>query len=392
MKRLINTLLPYYVHTNILTPNLSFKKKADFFFFYLDRYIYSPIFHKLYGNKTENEKNELKKEFTKKLAQKFGVNFGIYSKDSYNDNTSKCNVNKNEEIEVAALWPNQIYHVNPLNVKNEIKDKKFNIVYIGHMSVLVQMQNFNILIDPVLSNRIGLYNILGVKRIIKPGLHLENIPSIDFILLSNNRYDTMDLETLRRIILRDNSIIIGGMNIRRYMLKSKYPVVYPLNWFNKLQFENLAFYYLPTITNSHRYFFDKNVYLPGSFFIHDKLHNTSIFYSGHSAYSNHFKQIKNYIKTIIKNNQIDLSILPIGIYKPRELYAHFHMSPSEALQSHLDLNSKMSLCVGTDVFCLGGEKYKEAINELKNSVSYYEKKENKKVNLITLEPGQNIML
>lgn len=83
---------------------------------------------------------------------------------------------------------------------------------------------------------------------------------------------------------------------------------------------------------------------------------------------------------------------PIGIYKPRELYAHFHMSPSEALQTHLDLNSKMSLCVGTDVFCLGGEKYKEANIELRNSVSYYEKMENKKVNLITLEPGQNIML
>lgn len=52
----------------------------------------------------------------------------------------------------------------------------------------------------------------------------------------------------------------------------------------------------------------------------------------------------------------------------------------------------MSLCVGTDVFCLGGEKYKEANIELRNSVSYYEKTKNKKVNLITLEPGQNVMV
>ncbi|GAB68530.1 hypothetical protein PCYB_134040 [Plasmodium cynomolgi strain B] len=260
------------------------------------------------------------------------------------------------------------------------------------MSILIQSANFNILVDPVLSNRIGLFNLVGVKRTVKAGISFEHLPSIDFILLSNNRFDTMDKSTLKKIVLRDNSIVIGGMNIRRYLFKRSFPVVYPLNWFNKLEFENLSFYYLPTLTNSHRYVVDKNVYLPGSFLIHDSKTKATIFYSGHSAYSNHFLQIKSYVNTLLKGETIDLSILPIGIYKPSALYAHFHMSPEQAIQSHLDLNSKASLGVGMDVFCLGGENYNEATTELWNQLAKYEHERKEKINFVTLQPGQSIML
>uniref|UniRef100_A0A8C9LJL3 N-acyl-phosphatidylethanolamine-hydrolyzing phospholipase D-like n=1 Tax=Piliocolobus tephrosceles TaxID=591936 RepID=A0A8C9LJL3_9PRIM len=292
--------------------------------------------------------------------------------------------------DINAMWPKSIPYVIPLEVEKKLVNEKFKVIYIGHMSILIQTKNFNILIDPVLSNRIGLFNLFGIKRIIKPGIYFEQLPSIDFILLSNNRYDTMDLNLLKKIVRRDNSIILGGMNIRRYLFKSNFPVVYPLNWFNSINFENISFYFLPTVSNSHRYFIDKNVYLPGSFFIHDFHTNSSIFYSGHSAYSKHIQQIKSYISTVTKKDYIDFSILPMGIYKPRALYSHFHMSPKEAVISHFDLNSKMSLGVGTDVFCLGGEKYKEATTELLHTLNSYEKEKKKK--LISLLYNQDKVL
>ncbi|KAI4835837.1 N-acyl-phosphatidylethanolamine-hydrolyzing phospholipase D [Plasmodium brasilianum] len=366
-------------------------------------------FEELKNCKNVEEKNKIKKYITKRLANHFGFAFHMDV-----DRTNMCNgssINKStvKEIpsnnnggyvdkkpltdneEINAIWPERISYVTPLKVKKKIMDEKFNVIYIGHMSILIQLKNFNILIDPVLSNRIGLYNVLGIKRTIKAGISFEYLPNIDFILLSNNRFDTMDISTLKKIILRDSSIVIGGMNIRRYLTKRNFPVVYPLNWFNKLTFENISFYYLPTLTNSHRYFcLDKNVYLPGSFLIHDTLSNASIFYSGHSAYSCHFLQIKNYVNIILKNGNIDLAILPIGIYKPRSLYDHFHMSPEQAVLSHFDLNSKMSLGIGMDVFCLGGEKYREATTELVNILDIYENEKKKKINFVTLQPGHNI--
>ncbi|SBT78903.1 conserved Plasmodium protein, unknown function [Plasmodium ovale] len=410
MKKLISIFLPYYNHNNILTPSLTFKKKVAFLFFYLDRYIYSPLLHTLLIGKDVEEKNKLKKYITQRVARKLGISVCTESGDnsrysSHKENNAFHEVDTNggydgnagksyadEKEEITALWPERISYVTPLEVKKKWENEKFNVIYIGHMSILIQTKNFNILVDPVLCNRIGLFSMFGVRRVIKAGITFENLPSIDFILLSNNRFDTMDISTLKKIILRDNSIIIGGMNIRRYLLKRNFPVVYPLNWFNKLKFENLCFYYLPTLTNSHRYLYDKNVYLPGSFLIYDTFTKSSIFYSGHSAYSNHFLQIKHYVNAIIKNEKIDLSILPIGIYKPRHIYRHFHMSPKEALRvrSHFDLNSKASIGVGADVFCLGGEKYKEATTELEDALDFHQNEKKKKINFFTLQPGQSI--
>ncbi|CDO66647.1 conserved protein, unknown function [Plasmodium reichenowi] len=417
MKNIINTFLPYYKHNNNLTLNVTLKNKVRFLFFYLDRFVYSPILQILLRNQNVKEQNVIKKIYKQKILNNLPLQF---KKDKYdekhhvknqkyiNKNSFECKekmndkirnikndkINYNDHIEINALWPERISYVQPFEVKKNLEKDKFNVIYIGHMSILIQTSKYNILIDPVLSNRIGFCNILGVKRIIKPGISFEHLPSIDFILLSNNRYDTMDKRTLKNIILRDNSIVIGGMNIRRYLLKRNFPVVYPLNWFNKLSFENLSFYYLPTLTNSHRFLVDKNVYLPGSFLIHDSFTNATIFYSGHSGYSNHFLQIKNYVNNVVlkRNNHIDLSILPIGIYKPHSLYNNFHMSPSEALQSHFDLGSKQSLAIGTDVFCLGGEEYKEATKELTHILDSYQKKNNNKITFVTLQPGENFII
>ncbi|CAA9990443.1 conserved Plasmodium protein, unknown function [Plasmodium knowlesi strain H] len=394
MKKLINILLPYYTHNNVLTSNLTLKKKAAFFFFYFDRYVYSPLLQTLLRGKNVIEKNRSKNISTKAVADKFGS--ACESSHDVGNRTGNNGKNKNDDEmgETNAIWPEGISYVTPLEIKKkeQLKDKKFNVIYIGHMSILIQTANFNILVDPVLSTRIGLFNLMGVKRTIKAGISFEHLPSIDFILLSNNRFDTMDKSTLKKIVLRDNSIVIGGMNIRRYLFKRNFPVVYPLNWFNKIEFENLSFYYLPTVTNSHRYVVDKNVYLPGSFLIHDNKTKATIFYSGHSAYSNHFLQIKSYVNTILRRENIDLSILPIGIYKPKELYAPFHMSPEQAIQSHLDLKSKASLGVGMDVFCLGGENYNEATTELSSRLAQYEHERKEKINFVTLQPGHSIIL
>ncbi|KJP89836.1 hypothetical protein AK88_00547 [Plasmodium fragile] len=394
MKKLINLLLPYCTHNNVLTPHLTLKKKAAFFFFYFDRYIYSPLLHTLLSGKNVIEKNRIKKISTNGVADEFGL--ACQSSHDVDNRTGKNGEHTHDDKleETNAIWPQGISYVTPLEIKKkeQLQNKKFNVIYIGHMSILIQMANFNILVDPVLSNRIGLFNLVGVKRTVKAGISFEHLPSIDFILLSNNRFDTMDKSTLKKIVLRDNSIVIGGMNIRRYLFKRNFPVVYPLNWFNKLEFENLSFYYLPTLTNSHRYIVDKNVYLPGSFLIHDNKTKATIFYSGHSAYSNHFLQIKSFVNTILKKETIDLSILPIGIYKPSALYAHFHMSPEQAIQSHLDLKSKAALGVGMDVFCLGGEKYNEATTELWNRLAMYESERKEKINFVTLQPGHSITL
>ncbi|CBZ53365.1 conserved hypothetical protein [Neospora caninum Liverpool] len=60
----------------------------------------------------------------------------------------------------------------------------------------------------------------------------------------------------------------------------------------------------------------------------------------------------------------DLSILPVGGYEPREYMRRYQMTPEEAVDAHLRLQSKLSLPSHFDVLPVGSEDFREAPSRL----------------------------
>nr|PIM03276.1 beta-lactamase superfamily domain protein [Toxoplasma gondii COUG] len=60
----------------------------------------------------------------------------------------------------------------------------------------------------------------------------------------------------------------------------------------------------------------------------------------------------------------DLAILPVGGYEPREYMRRYQMSPEEAVEAHLRLESKLSLPSHFDVLPVGSEAFREAPSRL----------------------------
>jgi hypothetical protein len=58
------------------------------------------------------------------------------------------------------------------------------VTWIGHATFLIQINNFNIITDPIFGDASWLY-----RRAQKPGLALNKLPRIDIILLSHNHAD-----------------------------------------------------------------------------------------------------------------------------------------------------------------------------------------------------------
>jgi L-ascorbate metabolism protein UlaG (beta-lactamase superfamily) len=81
------------------------------------------------------------------------------------------------------------------------------ITYIGHATVLIQIDGLNIITDPVFSLRASPFRFIGPKRFTDPGVKIEDLPPIDIILLSHNHYDHMDIESLRIIEKNHNAPI-----------------------------------------------------------------------------------------------------------------------------------------------------------------------------------------
>src|SRR5215831_5246516 len=58
--------------------------------------------------------------------------------------------------------------------------------WIGHSTVLIQVDGFTILTDPVFSTRIGIKigaTVLGLKRLVRPAVDPTELPTPDLILL-----------------------------------------------------------------------------------------------------------------------------------------------------------------------------------------------------------------
>src|SRR5215831_12667020 len=74
--------------------------------------------------------------------------------------------------------------------------------WIGHSTVLIQLDGFTILTDPVFSTRIGIKigpAVVGMKRLVAPAVDLAELPVPDLILLSHAHMDHLDRPSLRRL-------------------------------------------------------------------------------------------------------------------------------------------------------------------------------------------------
>ncbi|WAR12196.1 NAPEP-like protein, partial [Mya arenaria] len=83
-------------------------------------------------------------------------------------------------------------------VQNPPHDK-IQITWIGHATVLVQIEGMNILADPVFSERCGPGGfgiLLGYKRFTPPACRVKDLPPIDVVIISHNHNDHLDSQSV----------------------------------------------------------------------------------------------------------------------------------------------------------------------------------------------------
>ena len=77
---------------------------------------------------------------------------------------------------------------------------RFTITWVGHASLLIQLDGLNIVTDPMWSERASPVSFAGPRRWVRPGIPFEDLPPLDVVLQSHNHYDHLDDRTVRRIV------------------------------------------------------------------------------------------------------------------------------------------------------------------------------------------------
>ncbi len=255
-----------------------------------------------------------------------------------------------------ALWPLEITNtIKPIFVQNG-ETSSLHITYIGHATTYIQDSKLSILTDPQFSDRASPVSFAGPKRIRKPAIEIENIPALDFVLISHNHYDHLDLPTLSALNTKFHPTFIVPLGNSELLKSVGIEKVVELDWWQK--HENIEL--VPVQHWSARGIRDRNKSLWGGYVI--TIDNQKVFFAGDTGYGPHFKMIREHC------GPMDLSILPIGAYAPRWFMKDQHMNPEDAIMAHADLNSKKSFAIHFETFQLTDEPFEEPRNILSDEM------------------------
>ena len=226
------------------------------------------------------------------------------------------------------------------------------VTWVGHATLLVQMDHATFLTDPIWSERASPVGFAGPERFVPPGLALDALPPIDFVLVSHNHYDHLDVDTLRWLADRDprtrfvvpieNGHILRDAGVRN---------VVELDWGEEVAHGPLRIVCLPTQHWSQRGPFDARKSLWGSFAVIGP--ERRFYFAGDSGYFDGFAAAG------VLHGPFDLAAVPIGAYLPAAMMRSWHMNPEEAVRAARDLAARRVVPMHYGTFDLSDEPIDE---------------------------------
>lgn len=236
---------------------------------------------------------------------------------------------------------------------NTITDS--SVTWINHATFMVKVEDVTFLTDPIFSKRCSPVFFCGPKRHHSPLPDLSYLPRVDYLLISHNHYDHLDLRAIRMILKRNPNVkIIVPENLKRWFLHKKIgseSSVFELKWYERQEFKEkkMTITSVPAQHFSGRGLFDKNkTHWMG---IVVEIGGKRFYFVGDTGYNNkEFREIKENF------GSMDLSLIPIGAYYPRKFMQSVHINPDEAVQIHEDVESRLSVAGHFSTFKLAEEE------------------------------------
>ena len=278
--------------------------------------------------------------------------------------------NKAENTPLKTLGPfktdTSIYATPP--------ESGLRITWIGHSSLLIEIDGKRILTDPVWSQRASFSSFVGPKRFFAPPLLLEDLPPIDAVIISHDHYDHLDKKTLP--FFRDKHIpfycpLGVGHYVHKFGINRNY--INEINWGDSIM---VGFDCVVTPTPARHFsgrgIFNRNETLWASFVIKGNKH--TIFYGADSGWFEGFKEIGDNF------GPFDLTMLEIGAYN--KYWADIHMGPDNASNAHKALKGKLMMPIHWGTFSLAPHAWYEPIERLLTYAA------EKKIKLFIPEPGK----
>ena len=212
------------------------------------------------------------------------------------------------------------------------------ISWIGHATMLIQIDDRFVLTDPVLVDTIGFG--LSHRKVGVP-IDARDLPPLDAVLISHVHSDHFSLDSLAKIEHRVRRVYVpeGGLV---YLTNLAFDAVDLARW-ETAEDRGMRITAVPVQHNGNRYIVDTWMHAFTGYVV--EYHGVTVYFAGDTAYVK-----EDFRAARTRFQHIDLALLPIAPIHPRAIMEAVHMDPREALDAFADLGADKMIPMHFDTF------------------------------------------
>jgi L-ascorbate metabolism protein UlaG (beta-lactamase superfamily) len=196
--------------------------------------------------------------------------------------------------------------------------------WLGHSTVLLELDGRRVLTDPVWSDRASPVRFAGPKRFQPVPLPIAALPPLDAVIVSHDHYDHLDRRAVVELARRDVPIFTSlGVGARLESWGIPAERITELDWWEQAQLGALTITAAPSQHFSGRGVGDRNQTLWSSFVVRGPRH--ACFFSGDTGLTPEYAEIG------ARLGPFDLVMLEVGAFHPA--WGEIHLGPENALEA-----------------------------------------------------------
>jgi L-ascorbate metabolism protein UlaG (beta-lactamase superfamily) len=217
--------------------------------------------------------------------------------------------------------------------------------WLGHSTVLIEIDGYRVLTDPVWGPRASPSQLIGPKRFQPVPIAVRSLPDLDAVIVSHDHYDHLDYPTILELARLDVPFITSlgvGAHLEGWGVRPERIV--ELDWWQShvLPGTELSVTAGPSQHFSGRGLHDRNATLWSSMTIRSTRH--AVFFSGDTGLTSEYDTIRERL------GPFDLVMLEIGAFHPS--WGDIHLGPENALEAHALLGGGTFLPIHWGTFAL----------------------------------------
>jgi N-acyl-phosphatidylethanolamine-hydrolysing phospholipase D len=225
------------------------------------------------------------------------------------------------------------------------------LTWVGHSTLLVQLDGVNVLTDPHWSPRASPVSFAGPRRVMPPGLRFEDLPPVHVVVISHDHYDHLDVATVTRLAQSHRPRFLVPLGFKAWFADLGITDVEELDWWQARRVGGVTFTCVPAQHFSGRTLFDRNRRLWSGWTIASR--DRRLYFAGDTAYNPALKEIGERL------GPFDVAALPIGAYLPPVIMKAGHTTPEEALRLFADVRGRLFVPIHWGTFDLTEEPLEE---------------------------------